>query len=182
MTACASRAVAVALAGVLAAPLLTATGCDRRPTTVIEREDGSSSEETSGNLTPLQRGEIRREALADVRAGIAAWTAGDAEGMADYWADDQVERFEKTWAGYAADDLRVKHVHDVDYLDVIEMNSSGTQALVNYRYADASYLVDGSGAKKRSLAEIDVEMQLTVEREGERWRIVRTIAAENAYR
>lgn len=173
-------ASAVALSALLMAGV-TATGCDTSDRTAVVRQP--TSEETSGTLTPVERGKVRREALDSVRAAIEAWKASDTEAMRVYLADDLVQKFEATWAPYEAKGQHIEHVHDLDYLDMIDLNQSGTQALVTYRYDDLSYVADESGAKVEDLPPFELkEIQFTLEPEDGEWKIIRAIAGEDAFR
>ncbi|MDH4139417.1 MAG: hypothetical protein OEV43_02480 [Coriobacteriia bacterium] len=175
---------AVALA-ILAATVLSVSACEPRGTTTVTQSDRAASRPDTDSISPLERGQIRTKILQNVRAAISAWQASDSEDMRLYMTEDLVARFEKTWSDYEAEGLRVAHVHDVVYLDVIELNAGATQALVTYRYDDRSYLVDeSSGDKVEDLPVFtNKEMQLTVDRQDDDgWLIVRVIAADDVYR
>ena len=179
------RLLKVAALAVLAAATLFATACKPEEATVVKQPNRTQSQVETDTITPLERGQIRTAVLRDVRAAIDAWQESDGDTMRLYMAEDLVERFENTWSDYEADGLRVAHVHDVAYLDVIELNIDGTQALVTYRYDDSSYLVDGSsGDRVKNLpAFSDKEMQLTIDKQDDgSWLIVRVIAADDAFR
>lgn len=167
--------------GVLLSLAVSVTACDEGGrTTVVTR---SSQEETTGTLTPVERGRIRREALDVVRAAIAAWQDSDLESMKEYFAPELVAKFEKAWEPYRAKNQHVVHVHEVDYLDMIEMNNAGTQALVTYRYNDDSYVADAAGNKIEDLPPFELkELQFTLQLENGQWKIIRSIGGEDAYR
>jgi hypothetical protein len=176
----------VASAIALAVSLAAVPSCGpKQDTTITQPGQQRSSEDETGGITPLERGQLRTALLQDVRAAIDAWKASDPETMRDYFAEDVVDKFEKTWDGYATDGRRIEHVHKTEFLDVIDLNADATQALVTYRYDDDSYLVDiDSGAKAETLEAFDdKEMQLTIDRQDDGdWMIVRIIAAEDAFR
>lgn len=166
----------------LAGSLVLLSGCSRGSNTVVD-PTGGAKEDTS-TLTPLERGKVRREILHEVDRWIAGWMASDADAMSEVATETVVAEFEKVWDGYAKKGQRVEHVHTRKYLDVIDLARDGHQALVTYRYDDASYVVDASGRRVETLPPFtDKEIQLTVDRQEDgSWLIVRIIAAENAYR
>jgi len=156
-------------------------GCSPAPDTRVTVNSGS--EETTDSITPLERGVVRREALAVTRTALKAWTSSDKAAMKKSFSESIMASFEKNWKAWEADGLSVKHVHEEVYLDVIDMSKDGTEALVTYRYNDTSYLVDASGKKVEALPAFkDKEIQFTLQVEDETWKIVRAIAGENAYR
>jgi ketosteroid isomerase-like protein len=172
--------IVTVIAAVLAAGLLT--GCSRGSTLVVDL-DGASDEETA-TLTPLERGELRREVLTAARTWVEAWRSSDADAMRTYATDDVVDLFSSVWDEYATRGQRVEHVHTERFLDVMDLSSDGTQALVTYRYDDDSYVVDAAGATVETLPALSgKEMQLTLQvDDGGTWRVVRLIAAADAYR
>jgi hypothetical protein len=177
--------LAATLAILALAVILSSTACAPEPTTTVKQPVAQQSEVDTSSLTPLERGQARTAILKDVRAAIAAWQDSDAATMREYMTDDLVEKFESTWAGYEAEGKRIVHVQEQSYLDVIELNNQGTQALVTYRYDDDSYLVDSAGNKAGELEPFtEKEMQLTLDKspQDEHWTIIRIIASENAYR
>jgi len=180
-----SRTAGTALTSlVLAASLLGTTACSQ-PAAPTITQPGAESAEDSSTLTPLERGQVRTAILADVRSAIAAWQDSDADTLGEYFASDLADQFEATWDEYAAQDEEIAHVHDVEYLDVTDLNKDGSQALVTYRYDDTSYVVDAGGQRVEDLPVLSGnEIQLTMEKspDGERWMVVRMIASPESYR
>lgn len=163
--------------------MLGSAGCSGEPTTRIINEPESAVEATD-TITALERGVIRREALTEVREAIATWAASDREGMAEHFSDSVMNDFAKNWEPFDERGLSVKHVHEELYLDMIDLNSDGSQALVTYRYKDTSYLVDASGKKVEDLPAFEQkEIQFTVETDDDgKWVIVRAIGGADAFR
>jgi hypothetical protein len=172
----AAAVLAIALLGVPVA------GCDRNQGPVVDLDGGSVTE--TDTLTPLERGKVRREVLDAARAWQETWLASDLEAMSRYADDEVLESFREPWEAYAAKGHRVEHKHEVIYLDVVDMNASGSQALVTYRYDDTSYVVDSAGRTVETLPPFDdKEMQLTLDLQDDgTWMIVRIVAGQDAYR
>lgn len=164
---------------VLAAPV---TGCDRSQGPVVDLDGGSVTE--TDTLTPLERGKVRREVLDAARAWQETWLAGDLDAMSRYAGDEVLTSFRDAWDPYEARGHRVEHEHEIVYLDVVDMNTAGTQALVTYRYDDTSYVVDSAGRTVETLPPFDdKEIQLTLDlQEDGSWMIVRIVAGQDAYR
>lgn len=173
-----SRIAAAGLVFVLGATAVFVTGCSTPESATVTQVD-PSSEDTSATMTPLERGELRREVLESIQAGIDGWIASDAETMRLHFNDTVMTPFERQWEEFDAQGLTVVHVHEPVYYDVIEFNKAGTQALVKYRYNDTSYLNDSSGARAMDLEPLDEnEIQFTVERQEDgSWLAVRVIGA-----
>jgi predicted lipid-binding transport protein (Tim44 family) len=170
-----------ALVALLLAAVLPATGCSRDSGPTIVNEE-ANVEDTS-TITPLQRGKERRDALAMLRTAMDAWSDSDLATMQKYFPNVAVDQFKETWADYAAEGLTVKHVHEVTYLDVTEMNRSGTQALVTLSMVDNSYLVERNGKTARDLPVLDKDIQFTLEKdENGDWKIKRMVASVDSYR
>jgi len=172
-------AIAIAVVTLVLAGAVSA--CSPKPDTIVEVDAGSVDD--TATLTPLERGTARREALDAVRGMIDGWMASNADAMRLHAADSVVAPFAEAFATYAAEGRRVEHVHDVIYLDVVDLNREGTQALVTYRYNDSSVVVDGGGATVETLPVLrEKEMQLTLDLTPEGWTVVRIIAGTDAYR
>jgi hypothetical protein len=173
----------VVLAAVLLLPMtLGLIGCGSKDTTTIITDVPSSTEETA-TLTPLERGQLRREALRDIELAVDAWVAGDRERMAEHYAEEMLTRFTDQWDELAARAQTMKHVHRVDSLDVIDMNSSGTQVLATYKFFDESVAVDESGRAVEEPVNADADVQFTVERNDDgSWTIVRIIGPVRSVR
>lgn len=176
------RATLPLAAAVLGTTLLT-SGCVEQPAARVETIP-QVSKETTGSLTPIERGRIRREALDSVRELVKAWDAGDKDTMKAKLPASVYKRFEDRWKEYG-DGTKVQGVRDVRYLDVTEMNKAGTQATVAYKFHDGSKLVNASGKTVGDLPAIkNVECSITLERkEGtDEWKIIRMFMKDEAYR
>lgn len=173
-----SRLATAGVVLVLGTTALTATGCDSEPAATVTQVNPNAEEGTS-TLTPLERGALRREILDTVQTGIDAWIAGDTDGMRVVFNDDVMTAYERAWEDYEARGLTVSHVHEMQYYDVVDLNKSGTQALVKYRYADTSYLANASGERVEDLEVLDEnEIQFTVEQQEDgSWMAVRIIGS-----
>ena len=168
-------------AALAAALIVGGVGCTPAPTTRVTIENESAP--ATGTLTAIQRGQIRRDALAVARTGINAWLASDADGMSKVFDKSIMDSFDKNWATWAKRGLSVKHVHESVYMDMIDLNEDCTQALVTYRYNDTSYLVNSAGKKAESLPAFkEKEIQFTLELADGKWKVVRAIAGPEAYR
>lgn len=172
---------AIVLAGLLTVVALSTTACtdDSRQTTVIV--DSPSLENTS-SITPIERGEIRREALRATRAGIDAWLADDFEAMRESFADSQFEFFKKQADTYRADDKKRVRVHEDLSMDVMEMTPDGREVSIKYRFIDRSYFQAADGSRLSEPTGKDTEMTIgAVEFDG-KWLIVRIIAGSDVLR
>lgn len=175
--------LSIALSLTVAAPATMLAGCSKDQGLVVVTEQ-QASEETTGGMTPLERGVLRRTILDYTQSGLDAWTSNDVEGMAEFFDDASMKQFQETWKKYEKQGLTVQHVHDLIWLDVTEINKAGTQAIVNYRYDDKSYLVDADGNRVKKLDPIkETEAQLTLEKQDDgTWKVVRMLSAANTYR
>lgn len=171
-----SRIAAASLVFVLGAGAISLTGCDS-PNSATVTQVNPNSEDTTATLTPLERGELRRDILDTVQAGIDGWTAADPDTMRLYFNDTVMTPFERAWEEFDARGLSVVHEHEPVYFDATEINKAGTQALVKYRYNDTSYLVDSSGSRAEDLEPLDEnEIQFTLEKQEDgSWLAVRVI-------
>ncbi len=172
-----SRIAAAGLVFVLGAGTLPLAGCQSQDDAATVTQVNSNAEDSTSTLTPLERGELRREILDSVQAGIDGWLATDAETMRLYFNDTVMTPFEREWEEYGTRGLVIVHVHEPVYFDVVELNKAGTQALVKYRYNDTSYLADSNGERAEDLEPLDEnEIQFTVEKQEDgSWQAVRVI-------
>lgn len=173
-----SKFVVTGTTVLLATSTLSLAGCTSAPAPTVTHVDQVSADDTT-TLTPLERGEERREVLDTLQAGIDAWIANDPETMRLYFGDNVMRPFESAWADFDEQGLTVVHVQEPIYFDVTEFNRTGTQALVTYRYDDDSYLVDSGGAKVEDLEPLsDNDIQFTAEKQDDgSWLAVRIIGS-----
>lgn len=172
------RIAAAGMTVVLMTGALALTGCTTTNAPTVTQVDPASIEGTA-TLTPLEKGQVRREVLESMQAGIDAWIAGDPEGMRVYFGDAVMSPFEKAWEEPSAKGLVVVHEHEPLYFDMIDLNKPATQALVTYRYNDTSYLANENGTKVEDLESLEEnEIQFTVEKQDDgTWKAVRIIGA-----
>jgi hypothetical protein len=170
------------LAGMLALTMIALAGCDTGDSTTIVLDATEDADET-GTLTPLERGEVRRQALRDIEVAVEAWVSGDRERMADHFSDEMLARFTDQWDELAEQGHSIRHVHDVMILDVTEMNATGTQVLAKYKFRDESVVVDESGRTVEGPLNAEADAQLTAERTDDgSWIIVRIIGPVESVR
>jgi predicted lipid-binding transport protein (Tim44 family) len=164
------------LAGILGAllVLVLASGCSRSAsqTTVAP----VSEEDTTGTVTPLERGAIRREALQTVSSAMDAWVRNDLEAMREYFSDEQYEYFKTQDDQYKAEGKVRIRSHESTWTDVVEMTSGGEEVSVKYRFTDNSYFESTDGTRLTEPTGDETEMTLGLVRfEGE-WVVARVIA------
>ena len=140
------------LALLLTVALLGASGCgDSASQAEVVVSPPSTSSEATGtadaSLTPLERGRLRREVLAEARAALDAWRTADMDAMKKYFSPDLVKKVQELEATDQAQGKRHVRAHEELFLDVIEMNQDGSQASVEYRFNDNSYDVNLAGAR-----------------------------------
>jgi predicted lipid-binding transport protein (Tim44 family) len=171
------------LAGTLALTMIALVGCDTGDSTTIVLDATEDADETTGTLTPLERGQVRRQALRDIEAAVEAWVSGDRESMADHFSDEMLARFTDQWDELAEQGHSIRHVHEVMVLDVTEMNATGTQVLAKYKFLDESVVVDESGRTIEGPVNAEADAQLTAERADDgSWVIVRIIGPVESVR
>ncbi|MDP2181282.1 MAG: hypothetical protein Q8K99_01765 [Actinomycetota bacterium] len=169
---------ALVLVGLLAGVALSTTACrsDSRQTTVLEQTP--STEDTS-TITPIERGEIRRDALRATQAGIDVWLRDDIDGMREYFADDQYDYFKKQDDSYRTDGKKRVRAHEDASMDVMEMTPDGREVSIKYRFIDRSYFQAADGSRLSEPTGKDTEMTIgAVEFEG-KWLLVRIIAGSD---
>jgi hypothetical protein len=132
-------------------------------------------------LTPLERGALRREVLDEARAALSAWIDGDTEALKKHFADDLVEDFVAAQTSLDAEGKKRVRDHEQVFLDMTDLNQTGTQAIVEYRFNDGSYVADASGKRLTDPTGDEETVQLTWEKSGEGWRIIRVIGAPNIF-
>lgn len=174
------RTTACALCLAMAA---TAFGCAPRSTTTItpEAEDAT----TSGGITPLERGEIRRLAEAGAREAVDAWVSGDREAFANHFGELPQQLMFERWDEAEAAGQTIDRAHEFISVDVYEMNEIGTQALAKYRFNDNTIVTDASGNVLESGDGTFTEFQFTlepVEAGSDDWIVVRMLGDTDAVR
>ncbi len=163
------------------------TGCTDESTTVVIDAPASSAD-TSGAITPLERGAVRREVLDGAREAVDAWTSGDLDMVAEHFAPGWVDTFAEIWSEHESRGLTIVHQHDVEHLDVVDMNDGGTQALVDYVFIDRTTVVDSDGSVVEPATGRRADTQLTMEPDGSEpdgsgdWRVVRMIVPKEVLR
>ncbi|HEY3318400.1 MAG TPA: hypothetical protein VGK50_08265 [Coriobacteriia bacterium] len=173
MTGWAKRSGAAALVAVAIAASTGLTGCaqDQRQTTIVVEPSGKA-------LTPLQRGEIRRDVLRTAREGMDAWKRNDVAKMRSYFGTDLVAFYDKTYKDYAkAGKVRVRRYRDVAPLEMTDINTAGTEALATWEFYDDSYFADSSGKPLTKPTGKDTSLQLALDKKRGKWTIVRLIGA-----
>jgi predicted lipid-binding transport protein (Tim44 family) len=135
-----------------------------------------SSEESTETVTPLERGELRREALRAVDDAMDAWMSNDLDAMRGLFADEQYEYFVEQNDAYL-DEGKVRiRSHEATWSDVVEMTADGNEVSVKYRYTDMSYFEDADGNKLSEPAGDETEMTIVLVRFHDRWVVARIIA------
>ncbi len=81
---------------------------------------------------------------------------------------EYVELFAKQRAEYAAEGKQRVRKHEANMIDVTDMNDTGTQAIVQYRYVDQSYWADKGGKARRRPTNDETEWQLTIDKKADR--------------
>jgi predicted lipid-binding transport protein (Tim44 family) len=153
-----------------------AAGCtpDPRQTTVIPAPDAV---ETLGEVTPLERGKLRREALEDIQKGLDAWASGDEAGMREYFNDDQLKAF-----AFAAKKHKEKgtvrvHLLEDQTLSATEMTPNGKEVSARFVYTNKSYTQDKDGKRITKPTNKETEAQIGAEKVGDTWKIIRVIGS-----
>ncbi|MBA4370408.1 MAG: hypothetical protein C0418_02380 [Coriobacteriaceae bacterium] len=151
-------------------------GCAPRgssPAVVVEQ-----AEESSGTITPLLRGTLRREALSVARAAIAAWLADDLSALREYVSDEQMRYFTEQAQAYEAEGrVRVRR-HSNTKMDVVQMSENGREVQVTYDFIDDSYFTDSSGASVSKPAHAARTFQIFMVSTDGRWVVTRILAGE----
>lgn len=172
------RALASAIAG--AAVVLALSGCSSPPSVRVLSKDVGHAQPATGTIGALERGTVRREAVAYVRKAVDAWMAGDLETMRRYFPKRDCDEFAKAWASYEGKDAEIVHVHAKPFLDAVEMSKDGSEVAIDYQYDDESYLKVASG--RQALPKVVASWRIYVKRDGASWRITDVLSAARQYR
>lgn len=175
------RAGALAASTLLVASVLLATGCGNQDTTRIVRDPEILSEDaTSTPLSPLERGELRREALRVAKEGWAAFEANDTEAMSDYFAESIVEGFVDRYARYAGQGRERHREYEILFFDVTKMSDDGRDATVSVTLIDNSYFVEANGTRTEPYGMERTVQLMLVSDDGESF-VIRQFIAANAF-
>lgn len=172
--ACAITLVVMAAFG---SGMLALTGCGDSDASQVQVVT-SVSDANTGDLTPLEKGTVRREVLAVAQKGIDAWLTGDPDTMASYFPQEWVDYYRKLNTTYSEEGrTRVRKHNKVTLLDVTELRPDGGEAIVTYDFTDISYFADKNGTQLSKPSNKATEFQLTLDRDPKTktWRIVRMI-------
>jgi hypothetical protein len=179
----AAVAVAALAAALLAGLLLVGAGCGGAETSAsqVKIVKVTEEDETAPAITPLERGKLRRGALEVMEVGIQAILEDDLDLMAETMADTYVEHYTKQRETYEKEGkVRVRKHEEVRY-DLVDMNRTGTEALVEYNFTDVSYFTDRDGNRTSEPTGKETLFQFTLERsESGEWTIIRLIGGQEA--
>ncbi len=164
-------------ASILAAGVVATPGCGRDPrqTTVITSEEAPQT-----GITPIERGRIRSQVLKTMRQAIGTWRAGDIVAMKRYFSRGLVDYDAKLKAEYAKKgQVRVRR-HSGVFLDVVEMKSDGTQAVVQYTFTNRSYFADRRTRRPVTKpSNKHGEIDITLDRRSSGWMVVRMFSSKD---
>lgn len=148
-----------------------ATGCQSTERPKIERAEPADKP----GLTALERGEVRREILDDVKAGWAAFEADDAEGIRHYFVASMADSFDEKRKKYA-DAGRTRHrAFKINFMDVTELSADGSSATVNAEIVINSYFIEPDGTKTEPYGK-ETNVRINVVRDGDGYKIRRVLA------
>jgi hypothetical protein len=171
----------VALLGVL---LLSGglAGCgDSASQTQVEVTPSAVQTGENKQITPLERGALRREILGLCETALAAWLSGDVDVLKDHCAEDVVNGFVAAQDRFEAEGKTHVREHERVFLDMTDLNLSGTQAMIEYRFKDGSYFTNGSGQRLSEPTGEEELVQLTWEKTDDGWRLVRVYGAPDIF-
>lgn len=176
------RAIRVAAALCFFCALIVPTaGCSRDPyQTTVKKV--SFVEESTSTITPIERGKIRREALASVRRGVAAWLADDAEAMRQYFSEEQLEYYAKLRDESKRTGRYRIRKHSEGMMDVIDMSPDGTEVSVTYAFVNDSYWADSKGRVLEKPTHKKSQIQIGAKKIDGKWIIVRMIGVPETIR
>ncbi len=179
-----SRVRASLLAGTLVASLFVGstllTACDSPRQTQVTPASQITDEPTSG-MTPRERGQVRGQALKAARASIDAFLTDDANAMRSLFATEYPVYWAKVRKETAAEGRNRIREHELQSLEVTQLDEVGTQAIVEYYFIDKSYYTDKRGTPVTApSAGKDAEemIQLTLEKNDNKWVVIRMIGDE----
>lgn len=163
-------------AATLALALTLPTGCAQSPrqTTV---DPSPPRVETSGTLTPLQRGQERRAALAAAESAVKAFLDDDSSAIEQRFSQQYATLWQQKRAARNDRGLRRERRHEREFLDIVELSDSGRQAIGQYRFKDLSKTYDRSGAVLQQDTSGKVrEWDMTLQKQADgSWRATRVI-------
>ncbi len=173
-----SKVAVLAASSLLAGSLAALPGCaasdPHQTKTIVESE---RSQPASGTLTPLQRGEVRRDVLTAARESRDAWMHNDLQAMRSHFSTDYVSYYTRVFAEYKKNgQVRVRKFKDT-FFDVSDLNESGTQALVDWQFTDLSYVADRSGTVITPPSKKNSTIQYTMNKVGGKWIVSRMIGS-----
>jgi hypothetical protein len=162
----------VVAAGVAA---LLAAGCasgDQRQATVIEQV------KTPGQLTPIQRGVVRDEALRAAEGAMRAFRSGDPAAMRAFFSDQYVKYYDKVRKDDAARGrVRVRRHSNVN-IDVTNMDQAGHEVEITYTFTSGSYYADLSGRHLTKASGKHSEIDLVMDKTPKGWIVTRMFSGK----
>lgn len=131
-------------------------------------------------LTPAQRGVIRREALTAAEEGFDTWRSGDIKAMKGYYTPFYVNYYKKLYAQYAKENKKRVRKMDIKSMDVVDMNNTGRQVIVNVGLTDRQYYTDLKGKAITKPTNKFTYVQLTLSKKDGKWIIENMIGNATA--
>ena len=156
----------------LSVAALPLTGCIAQPSSQTKVIDNPPPI----GLTPVQKGVIRREALKVADAGFKAWLTGDTKAMKPYFKPYYITYYDGLYAKYAKQGKKRVRKVTVKSMDVSDINSTGSQVLVDVQFVDQQYYSDLKGNPITKPVNKDTYVQLTMNNKSGKWTIDNMIA------
>jgi hypothetical protein len=130
-------------------------------------------------ITPVQRGQIRREAVEFAQSAMDAWQANDVNAMKKYFSQQYIDYYTDLYAKYAKQGkVRVRDIK-ITSLDASDMNNTGTQVLIDVEFVDNQYFKSKSGQRLTKPSGDKGVFQLTLDKHSGTWQITRIIGASD---
>jgi len=169
------RIACVCLVAAAALGSLSACASSPRQTTVVQVEKAASE-----GLTPLQRGKVRREALAAAKTAVAVWLERDFEAMKPLFSEAQITYYRAEAARLAGEGLTRMRVHKDVALDVVEMDDAGTQVVIRYGFVNGSYTTGRSGTVVSPATDKKSELEITMQKLDGAWVVQKMFAGKES--
>jgi len=165
-------AVALVLVIGLVSISLFSLGCSSRGSNDLEvvLESAEDQAKSKDGLDPLTRGKIRREALNDTKEVVTFWLKGDMKSLEKGFTKELFTKYESRIGDLHKDDQEKIRIHENQDFEVTELSRAA--ATVKYVFDDKSYFISRSTGKKlKALDKPKSEMNISLEKSGNRWKI-----------
>lgn len=156
---------------------VTPSGCGDTASqvTLIKVEAAGAAE---GEITPLERGKIRRQVLSAAEKAIGAWVKDDASEMEVYFAEQYLDYYRGLREKNESQGKTRVRQHESAEMNVTDMNATGTEVLVEYSFVDKSYYASADGQPVGEPDGSETLVQIRMELAADQWKVMNMIGGK----